>query len=86
MGSTACGRRLARSLSSHLQRRRGSGVREVVPQVRGNARSGYRSPSEERGDACHDQVSEQKIVNWELGCGSAGIVGPAPAEASTGLG
>ena len=33
-GDIACGRRLARSLPSHLQGRRGSGVGELVPQVR----------------------------------------------------
>ena len=74
--SSTCGRR--RSLPSHLQSRRWSGMGELVLQVRGDDKDvNIRHPSgssrartlwkvrdaKERGDAYNDQTSEQKIVD-----------------------
>ena len=45
-GTTASGRRLAHSLPSHLQGRRGSGMGDSVLQVRGHQQGSQRSPPE----------------------------------------
>ena len=45
MGATACGRELARRLSSHLQRRQGSGKGDPVLQVCGDKEVDVRNPS-----------------------------------------